>query len=640
MSSRQQVALAAMDGATARQTKTVQRLKAKLKQKGKTPLPPIKIKAAGHGETKADEDKKKYAMKELPEDAKAQLAQGQADLKNKLAYTQNTVALMRAKLKKEGLSNKDINRAINDHAIEVETAVKNKPNNLNPSSGMLRDTAIRVTHYMQELMLLKDISALPLRAYMSKFGDRYYDEYFVMRKTTDPLVPYKMTTVWFDVTAVHEEIKRVTGREPIDRPYAGLTSCSKCKKPNEQGLMPKCKRCKSVVYCDINCAKANKAAHKPECEKVQAEIKAGQDTREETEAKEEKKEHQASKNNEDWRFFNFAMPTRFNALVKKYKQTVIDVADLFTDEDQQPSDKGVFQLGMLYESKMDSKTAVEKLQEEQLFDVVMNSVGVRPSRSRNEPKGCEVLFVNVSDVLHGIHGCLLATGGTEVHPAVPIQDMVDARPPIQLTAEVAFVKRGTARKYFDLAYEAKEMQSMLSRIPSDKRNEYLTNCLRSNEEMAGRFKYDIKSKELYQLKDPGTYELLNTIAMNDGVFTISTVFTARGGQKMGKLGGEQVQLKPRKVSANVTLDLADEDKQPIVFMPKEAPKEAHENKGEEFTIQVEDADAVVFDKLRVTTRGLASVLSADTPKEGQGKETPEEQKQSKVLSPTAHVSFA
>jgi hypothetical protein len=625
----------------------------------------VKINASQPPKHKGKKNKD-YLIKDLPDEAKAQIVLGQNEVKNKLEFTQQTVALMKAKLKSEGVPNKKINQVINDSAIEQSKAIKNLPQGLKPGSGMTRENAIVITHTLQELLLLKHINALPLRPFMTQHEGKIYDEYLVMREsvivkdeaTRERMFPdakptYKMTSVWFDITAVHEEITKTTGRSTTNRPFTGLMSCGGCGKSNSGNLMMHCKRCKSYVYCSKECQRKHykTGGHKADCKKICEEALEGaakvakqeeendkRDVPEDAVAQQNQTDSKAG--GEGWRVLTVYPSSRMNDFVNEYKRMMLNdyPNDLF-EFAVQPAEDAPFAFSLAYESKMENAAAIAILKEHKAFSVSVSGLGTRKAAKKNEPKTGDVLFAVISDYTHAIYDCMVRTGGKETKTFVPVAGVVNV--PITLNAEFAYLKKGEGVTYVEMARAAREILETYEKIctseSKEAADEYVSNTLKLNEELSKRaLKAEVVDTKDFKVLHPFTLNFLHVAAMNVASWTlpITQILTNRAIDMKGTL----VKLKRNNSAADAEVDerlklTDDEMKETLVIDNTNETGTGDDD--DDYRVRVVDVDGVQA-KVKLPTSESKEELKVTVADESSAAH----QTTAKALSPGQHTSFS
>lgn len=195
-----------------------------------------------------------------------------AELQKNLTSAQTVIDKMMAQLQREGVAPAAIQECLSSCGAELEHDVRRMEKDLQPDSGTSQDKAIKVTHPLQEILLMNEIKAEPLFYRRIKADNgRRYDEYSVLRETAtgDRLE----TTVWFDITESYDKFVKLTKRTAQTKQEAmGSAVCFSCGSVKPLDEMHRCKGCKMARYCNRQCQRRHwKGEHKTICKGVQAE---------------------------------------------------------------------------------------------------------------------------------------------------------------------------------------------------------------------------------------------------------------------------------------------------------------------------------------------------------------------------------
>lgn len=445
-----------------------------------------------------DDNRDDEKVPELPKDLEGHAAVARNTIQSQLLVVDKSLKQMGKELTNKGITKKRVKEAMNKEAIEIEKKVKQRPEGLdqNPLSGSTKESAIVITTFFQETMLLKELTAQPIRWYMFKENDKYYDEVLCLRLARDldackarghdnmtcelptckPSI-WKQCSVFFDVTNIHEEIKRITGRDTTNKPFYGLMACAACQKKNDDNKMKHCTRCKSVVYCNRECqTKHYQAGHRADCLGVSKEYEAAKeaDAKQSAYFKKAAEEEKAQVSNEKgMRYLAFELRADIRDILQLYINTVVDEADIHAE-------LKVERVHLNHTGELDNDKAVEALSQLQAIEFNLIGLGWRKA-FKDEPQDCEVICALLDDVTNAMPACLSANGcNTKTYLKKSIQ------------VDFLQMKKGTAEKYVDAARSSTDILEIHGASPIDKRSEYLHAILQTNEFLSDMCEFDIK----------------------------------------------------------------------------------------------------------------------------------------------------
>lgn len=211
------------------------------------------------------------------------------ELKANIINAQKVIDKQMAKLRKEGVSVRQIQQVLLAEGAQMAHDLKRLNSALTPKSGTTQELAITITHPMQEILLMNQIKADPVR-YKRVLAEnkRYYDEYTVDRLVEDGTK--KRTSVWFDITDYYQRFVDMTNRKATPAQPLPPGRCFNCGEAFKFENSKKCGACKSAYYCNKECQVNHwRNGHKEVCQSIlkeTAEVKAKLDAVEAKEAKE------------------------------------------------------------------------------------------------------------------------------------------------------------------------------------------------------------------------------------------------------------------------------------------------------------------------------------------------------------------
>lgn len=404
---------------------------------------------------------------------------GQNALRSKIEAVDRALKTTTGDVIRKGKKRQDIKDAVRKRAIEIEEKTRQRPEDCkDPEAGLSKAKAIKVTTFIQEMMLLNELSATPIRFYMTKEGDRYYEEVltlrrWVIKKTKE--AGWEQCRIFFDVTAIHEEIKEITGRDTTNKPFYGLMACGKCTKPNKDGRMLQCARCKSVAYCNVECQKEHYTkGHRVDClgiadeyaKAIEAESKRA------VYMKEQEEKGNITKDKRS-RYLSFELRHDLGHILDVFITTVIDKNDLYDEKAIKQPERFFVNHTMERETKNDE--AAKALAEMQTAHFKVRGVGWRPAlKDGTEPKDCDVLCVVLDDEYQVVPRFIRANGGEPTSTTEEDEG---------IKVDFVYVTKGSGEKYVDTARYVVALLAAHDDIRIDQRSEYLFNQLQSQEDL-------------------------------------------------------------------------------------------------------------------------------------------------------------
>jgi hypothetical protein len=438
---------------------------------------------------------------------------------------------------RKGVHRNQIKDIVKQDAIKLEKKVKQTPEGLEDKrAGTTKERAIKVTAFMQEILLLKEANATPVRWFMHKDKEtnKYYDEVLCLRLTSD-WKTHVQTIIFFDVTACHQEIKKITGRDTTNKPFYGLMACGSCAKKNDDGKMRNCTRCKSVAYCGKECQiehyTRKEGGHRKDCLGIASEYKLAQLAEGKRLQYVKKKEEESKVSQEKgYRYLAFQLRDDLVRILEEYTRAVVFDVDI-NEKVKQMDNPTQFHLNHTMENKELKYT--EELSKLTSPEFRLVGLGWRPA-NKDEPKECDVLCALLEDATDSMHTFIDKNGGNG--------NAYNNEEPIKV--DFLYVKKGEGEKYVNLCKTANDIIGIHDDLPIEKRSEYLFNTISTNDELAVML--DNAKKEDVTLESVSDNRLLLMEQLKQASLTgewiyVDTIRVAQG----GATDFQTVKLQPR-----------------------------------------------------------------------------------------------